>query len=89
MQPVLPHIISECLTKFNEDHAPNWPKLDRKYLEKKIVKIVVQINGKKRGIIDCKKDIMQKDIVKIIEKNNEFEKYFVGQKNYKKYIHSK
>ena len=35
MQPVLPHMISECLTKFNEDHAPNWPKLDRKYLEKK------------------------------------------------------
>ena len=90
MQPVLPHMISECLTKFNEDHAPNWPELDRKYLEKKIVKIVVQINGKKRGIIDCKKDIMQKDIVKIIEKNNEFEKYFKGKEIIKNiYIQNK
>ena len=45
MQPVLPHMISECLTKFNGDHAPNWPKLDKKYLEKTVK--MIQINGKK------------------------------------------
>ena len=59
-------------------------------LKKKIVKIVVQINGKKRGIIDCKKDIMQKDVIKIIEKNNEFEKYFKGKEIIKNiYIQNK
>ena len=31
MQPVLPHLISECLVKFNEKFLANWPEIDNKY----------------------------------------------------------
>ena len=33
----------------------NWPKVDKKYLEEENIDLVVQINGKKRGIINVKK----------------------------------
>ncbi len=75
MQPVLPHLTTECLTKFNEKQIFDWPNLDTKYLQQKFVKIVVQINGKKRGIIDCKKDILEKDIIQKVKENKDIEKY--------------
>ena len=53
----------------------DWPNLDTKYLQQKFVKIVVQINGKKRGIIDCKKDILEKDIIQKVKENKDIEKY--------------
>ncbi len=79
MQPVLPHLASECLTKFNENNLFDWPKIDKKYLEQKVVNVVVQINGKKRGIINCKKDVSEKDMIKLIKENKEIEKYFIGK----------
>ena len=75
MQPVLPHMISECLTNFKQDHASDWPKLDSKFLEKKTVQVVIQINGKKRGIISCKKDIVEKDVIEIVKNSDEIKKY--------------
>ena len=47
-----------------------------KFLEQKAVSIVVQINGKKRGLIECEKDILEKDLIKIIYGTNEINKYF-------------
>ena len=35
----------------------------------------MQINGKKRGIIDCKKDILEKDIIQKVKENKDIEKY--------------
>ena len=80
MQPILPHLISECLTKFNEKFLANWPKIDDKYLEQKKVNIVVQINGKKRGVIFCRKDIMEKELVGIIKIDKDLRKYFDKKK---------
>ena len=30
--------------------SKKWPSIDKKYLEEETVKIVIQINGKKKGI---------------------------------------
>ena len=35
----------------------NWPKYDESQLIENNVKIVVQINGKKRGLIETNRDI--------------------------------
>ena len=80
MQPILPHLISECLIRFNEKYLANWPEIEDKYLEQKEVNIVVQINGKKRGVIFCKKDIMEEELIKIIKTDNELKKYFNERK---------
>jgi leucyl-tRNA synthetase len=76
MQPVLPHLVSECLSNFDEYDLIGWPKVDEKYLNQKNNKIVVQINGKKRGIVNCKKDIIEDDLIKIIMNDNDLKKYF-------------
>ncbi len=79
MKPVLPHLISECLFNLNIENGNKWPAIDKKRLEEKFVNIVVQINGKKRGLINCKKDITEGDLIKIIDDNDDLKKYFVNK----------
>ena len=88
MRPVLPHLITECLFKLNEKDLNIWPAIDYKYLEEKFVNIVVQINGKKRSLVNCAKDITEKNLIKIVENNMELKKYFKN-KEILKYIYVK
>ena len=44
MQPVTPHMISECLVTLKEKTEFDWPIYDEKYLNKKLSNIVIQIN---------------------------------------------
>ena len=90
MNPVLPHLISECLSSLNIKNMNTWPDIDEKFLEQKTVNIVVQVNGKKRGLIKCKKDIMEKDLIKMINKTDEINKYLNKEKIQKKiYVQNK
>ena len=79
MKPVLPHLISECLFNLNIKNENKWPAIDKKLLEEKFVNIVVQINGKKRSLINCKKDISESDLTKIIDDNDDLKKHFVNK----------
>ena len=90
MYPVIPHIISECLVQFEEKPIPEWPKADFKILENEFTEVVVQINGKKRGLVKIKKDIIENDLIKEILINNEFKKYFENKEVLKKiYVKNK
>ena len=46
--PVIPHFSNECWLKFEKDFY--WPSYEASLLEEKDCIIVVQVNGKKRGI---------------------------------------
>ena len=81
--PIIPHFTSECLTHLNSKNI-NWPKYDEKMLIEEYVNIVVQINGKKRGLIKTKKDNSEKIIMKEISKEKNLEKYIKDQKIKKK-----
>ena len=90
MQPVLPHLISECLDNINEKRSSDWPKIDEKYLLNKSNKIVIQFNGKKRGLLECENDIKEDNLVELIKNKNEFQKYFDGKEVIKKiYVKNK
>ena len=90
MNPVLPHLISECLSGLNAENMNTWPDINKKFLEQKTVNIVVQVNGKKRGLIKCEKDILEKDIIKIINETDEINKYLNEKKIQKKiYVQNK
>ena len=90
MQPVLPHLISECLDSINEKNISDWPIIDEKYLLNKSNKIVIQFNGKKRGLLECENDIKEDNLVKLIKNKNEFQKYFDGKKIVRKiYVKNK
>jgi len=74
ISPVLPHLSSECLEQL-KIYNYKWPKIEEKFLVEKNVSVVVQFNGKKRGIIEIKKDIPESDLVKQISNSKAFDKY--------------
>ena len=85
MYQVLPHLIYECLILFNEKKFPVWPEIDNEILKETSSKIVIQINGKKRGVGSFKKDIVEEDLINEITTNEEFKKYFENKKIMKKF----
>ena len=78
--PILPHITSECIKDLRIDNDLKWPTLDRKYLEKEIINIVIQINGKKRSIIEANVNINEKDIIDKSIKDSQILKYIEDKK---------
>tara|TARA_Y100001970_G_scaffold268208_1_gene359167 strand:+ start:15941 stop:18454 length:2514 start_codon:yes stop_codon:yes gene_type:complete len=66
LMPFMPHITSECLNELEgENFYSNnkWPKIEMSLLEEKEVTIVIQINGKKRGLLSTTKDITEKEAI--------------------------
>ena len=73
--PVLPHFVNECLEDLNVNKNFTWPNIDNTYLETENVDYIVQINGKKRAIINDKKNISQEILLKNIQSNTITKKY--------------
>ena len=70
ISPVIPHFTNECLDQLNAN-KDSWPKIEENFLIEENVNIVIQLNGKKRGIFEAKKDIPEKELViKIMESKN-------------------
>ncbi len=80
MSPVMPHIINECFADNNFDISQNWPSVNKKYLEEETVTIVIQINGKKKGIIETKKDGDEETIMDLISKEDKINKNIKNKK---------
>ena len=65
--PFTPHIASECWVKNFENkeiHTSNWPKFDEKIIKEEKINIVIQINGKKKTLINTRTDQDQEIIFK-------------------------
>ncbi len=77
LQPLVPHLANECSEKIKKN--PYWPKFETKLLEEKNCIIVIQVDGKKRGILELEANMDQK---KVLEKCKNLE-------NASKYIKNK
>ena len=73
--PIVPHFTSECMSELNVKNEIYWPDYDVSALQEEEVNIVIQINGKKRAIINVKKDISENEILKIAKENKIVDKY--------------
>ena len=73
--PVIPHFSSECLSDLNTNEEIKWPDYDKSILDNEEVKFVVQINGRKRAILNVKKDISENELLKLAKDNNIIDKY--------------
>jgi leucyl-tRNA synthetase len=87
MTPIVPHFSSECLDLLGIKKT-KWPRYDESILKENITNIVVQINGKKRGLIKTKIDINEEKLFEIIKNDETLSKY-LNQKNLKKKIYIK
>jgi len=76
--PIIPHFSNECLQLLNSKKM-DWPKYDENELIENTVKIVIQINGKKRGLIETNKDITEEKLLKIINNDETITKHFSGK----------
>ena len=84
MMPVIPHFSNECIELLKDEREIKWPKIDEKFLIEENINFVVQINGKKRGLIKVNRDISEDDIIKLVKENNEINKYIKNQELKKK-----
>ena len=85
MLPILPHLISECLKDIKKDKDFTWPTAQKKYLEEKYVNIVVQINGKKKSLIQSEKDLDEKILLENVKKDKKIST-FLEKKSVFKHI---
>ena len=88
MSPVLPHFASECLEELKCDNKLDWPVIDKKFLIVENYKIVVQINGKKRDIINTNLNMDEKTLLNEIKNNSKTNK-FLQNKSISRVIHIK
>ena len=80
MMPIIPHFASECISKNNIKIEIVWPVYDEKILIEENINYVVQINGKKRGLIETYKDIDEENLIELVLKENALNKYLEGKK---------
>ncbi len=83
LSPIIPHFASECLVDLKVSNEINWPTVDKKFLVNENTHIVIQINGKKRSIINCKKGTTEGNIMKIIKDDTKINKFLENKKNIK------
>ena len=82
--PLIPHFAYECLKSLNQDEDVKWPDYDEELLIEEFVNIVVQINGKKRGLIKSERGIKEEEVLKKINQENNISKYLQNNKIKKK-----
>ena len=90
MVPLIPHFAFECLENLKETGNKDWPIANKKFLTSNNVNIVIQINGKKKSIINSIKGINEEDLIgqvkndikikKIIDNKNIIKSIFIKDK---------
>ena len=85
ISPLMPHFANECLEIIKSKNKDTWPDYDAKLIEDESVTVVIQINGKKRGLLNLKKDTDEKELLSLIKKDEKLNKY-IESKEIKKQI---
>ena len=91
ISPFIPHLASECWEKIDKESMllkNEWPQFNESLIKDDMVNIVIQVNGKKRAMIEAK--INEKD-EKVIQNCLEIDnvKKFVSGKNILKKVYVK
>ena len=76
--PLAPHLAHECLERENNEFY--WPEYNSTLLEEKDCTIVIQIEGKKRGILEIPINTQEKTIIERSKKIDNVLKYLKDSK---------
>ena len=79
IMPVIPHFSNECLKLINTKDI-KWPDYDISFLKKEKINIVIQINGKKRGLLNLMAGLSEDELLAIIINDQSLKKYLDNQK---------
>ena len=79
IMPVLPHFSNECLDIIGIKDF-RWPEYDESLIKEEKINIVVQINGKKRELLNTNPNISEENLFEIINKSESLNKYLNNKK---------
>ena len=65
-----------------------WPDVNKTFINKDNISLVIQINGKKRDLLNLEKELSEKEILNKVMKSEKASKYLEG-KEIKKSIYVK
>jgi len=85
MTPIIPHFANECLELLGVKNF-SWSEYDKSLLKEDIINIVIQINGKKRGLIKTEPNLSEEKLFEIIKNDETLIKY-INQKDIKRKIY--
>ncbi len=83
--PIIPHFSYECLKDLELSTDLKWPDFDKSVLSEEKINFVIQINGKKRAILNEKKDITETILLEKLKKDKIVNKY-ISKKEIRKII---
>ncbi len=75
ISPAVPHLSSECLEDLGSTKKFEWPLADKRLIKEDKVDYIIQINGKKRAILNENRDIDENNLLNKIKQNKLSEKY--------------
>ena len=64
--PIIPHFSSECLKIINLKSLM-WPEYDDKLITENKINFVIQINGKKRGLINLHNNKSKEEVLELVK----------------------
>ncbi|MBI2626722.1 MAG: leucine--tRNA ligase [Parcubacteria group bacterium] len=70
LAPFAPHFAEELWQEILENktsiHLESWPRFNKNILDKEMINIIIQFNGKTRGVIKTHKDLKEESIKAIV-----------------------
>ena len=84
--PMIPHLANECREKINKDFY--WPEFNLNLLKEENCKIVIQVDGRKRGIFEMPINTDENLVIKNAKKIDNVSKY-IGKSTVIKNIYLK
>ena len=80
MIPFTPHLAYECLSNLNCKNLNKWPEIDESSVENSKIKMVIQINGKTRQVIEVKKNLEEESITDLVKSSSKTAKHMINKK---------
>ena len=83
LSPFAPHLTEELWEKLGNKgscHEQSWPKYNLKLLQEKVVRLVVQVNGRVRDVLEVAHGISEKEAVALALKQEKIKKWFPAGK---------
>jgi len=84
LNPIIPHFSNECLEILDSKIEKIWPSYDLKSFKEDMTNFVIQINGKKRSLMEAKIGISDEELLNLVKNDKSLSKYLVNKKIKKK-----
>ena len=77
--PFVPHLANECLQNLNAKSSHKWPEILQKEIANLKIKLVIQVNGKTRDVIEIDRDMEEKKVINLIRKKDKIKNFLKGK----------